>query len=61
MDKAYGTHGNMSCLLKQSLRAIADVPPRTNVDNVYLERDILSVKSIFGYAIGKLMYLYIYI
>ena len=41
------------------MRIINGVPPKTNIDNVYIESNILSVKHIYNYNIGLFMYKYI--
>ena len=45
----------MSWSCKKTVRVIAGVPPRTNVDSLYLELDILPVKKGFVYIIGIFM------
>ena len=55
----YDTPKTCPGLAKQTVRVIAGVPSRTNVDNLYLELDILPVKKGFVYTIGIFMYKYI--
>ena len=60
--KAYDTHLKHVLVLQNTAeQVIAGAPPRTNVDNLYSERDILPVKEVFVYIIDILMYKYIYI
>ena len=47
-----------SCKTYKDAWVIAGVPSRTNVDNLYLELDILPVKKIFVYTIAISMYKY---
>ena len=38
---------------------ISSVPPRTNMDNFYIDMNILTVKNTHNYNIGLLMYRYV--
>ena len=58
--KAYKTHLNdLVVLQNKAMRIINGVPPRTNMDNFYIENNILTVKLIYNYSIGLFMYKYI--
>ena len=58
--KAYKTHLNdLVVLQNKALRIINRVPPRTNMDNFYIENNILTVKHIYNYNIGLFMYKYV--
>ena len=58
--KTYGKHvKHVLVLQNKAVRVIACAPPRTNVDNLYLELDILPVKTVSVYTIGIFMYEYI--
>ena len=55
--KAYNTHLNdLFVLQNKAMRIIHGVPPRTNMDNFYIETNILTVKHIFNYHIGLFMF-----
>ena len=41
------------------MRIINGVPPRTNMDNFYIENNILTVEHIYNYNIGLFMYKYV--
>ena len=41
------------------MRIISGVPPRTNIDQFYIENNILIVKHIYSYYIGLFMYKYV--
>ena len=41
------------------MRIINGVPPRTNMDWFYIEKNILTVKHIFNYNIGLFMFKYV--
>ena len=43
----------------KAMRIINGVPPRTNLDNFYIENIILTVKHIYDYNIGLFMYKYV--
>ena len=54
--KAYKTHLNDLVVLQNTaMRIINGVPPRTNMDNFYIENNILTVKHIYNYSIGLLI------
>ena len=58
--KAYKTHLNdLVVLQNKAMRIINGVPPRTNMDNFYIENNILTVKHIYNYSIGLFMYKYV--
>ena len=58
--KAYNTHLNdLIVLQNKAMRIINGVPPRTNIDQFYIENNILIVKHIYSYNIGLFMYKYI--
>ena len=58
--KAYNTHLNHLIVLQnKAMRIINGVPPRTNMDNFYIEMNILTVKHIFNYHIGLFMFKYV--
>ena len=60
--KAYtcNTHLNdLIVLQNKALRIISGVPPRTNIDQFYIENNILIVKHIYSYNIGLFMYRYV--
>ena len=57
--KAYKTHLNNLVLQNKAMHIINGVPPRTNMDNFYIENDILTVKHIYNYNIGLFMYKYV--
>ena len=42
--KAYDTHLNDLVLQNKAMRIISGVPPRTNMDNFYIDMNILTVK-----------------
>ena len=57
---AYKTHlTDLVVLQNKAMRIINGVPPRTNMDNFYIENNILTVKHIYNYSIGLFMYKYI--
>ena len=54
--KAYNTHLNdLVALQNKAMRIISGVPPRTNMDNFYIDINILTVKNIYNYHIGLFM------
>ena len=58
--KAYNTHLNdLIVLQNKAMRIISCVPPRTNIDQFYIENNILIVKHIYSYNIGLFMYKYV--
>ena len=58
--KAYNTHLNdLIVLQNKAMRIISGVPPRTNIDQFYIENNILIVKHIYSYNIGLFMYKYV--
>ena len=58
--KAFKTHLNdLVVLQNKAMRIINGVPPRTNMDNFYIENNILTVKHIYNYNIGLFMYEYV--
>ena len=55
--KAYNIHPNDRIVLQNTaMRIINGVPPRTNMDKFYIEKNILTVKHIFNYNIGLFMF-----
>ena len=52
--KAYDTH--LRHLQNKIIRIINGVPSRTNVDNLYIKHDIISVKRLYSYNVGLFMY-----
>ena len=57
--KAYDTHlHHLIVLQNKAIRIINGIPPRTNVDNLYIMHNILSVKRLYSYNIGLFMYKY---
>ena len=60
MGKTYGKHlKHILVLQNKTVRVIACATPRINVDNLYLELDILPVKTVSVYTIGIFIYEYI--
>ena len=58
-SKAYKTHLNdLVVLQNKAMHIINGVPPRTNMDNFYID-NILTVKHIYNYNIGLFMYKYV--
>ena len=58
--KAYCTYLNdLIVLQNKAMRIINGVPPRTNMDNDYIKKNILTVKHIFSYNIGLFMFKYV--
>ena len=58
--KAYNIHFNdLIVLQNKAMRIINGVPPRTNMENFYIEKNILTVKHIFNYKIGLFMFKYV--
>ena len=58
--KAYNIHLNdLIVLQNKAMRMINVVPPRTNMDKFYTEKNILTVKHIFNYNIGLFMFKYV--
>ena len=58
--KAYNLHLNdLIVLQNKAMRIINGVPPRTNMDKFYIEKNILTVKHIFNYNIGLFMFKYV--
>ena len=58
--KAYNTHLNdLIVLQNKAMRKISGVPPRKNIDQFYIENNILIVKHIYSYNIGLFMYEYV--
>ena len=58
--KAYNTHLNdLIVLQNKAMRIISGVPPRTNIDHLDIENNILIVKHIYSYNIGLFMYKYV--
>ena len=45
-------------LQNKIIRTINGIPPRTNVDNLYIKHNILSVKRLYSYNVGLFMYKY---
>ena len=59
MGKAYDTHlHHLIVLQNNAIRIINGIPPRTNVDNLYVMHNILSVKRLDSYNVGLFMYTY---
>ena len=59
MGKAYDTHlHHLTVLQNKAIRIINGVPPRTNVDSLYVMQNILSVKRIYSFNVGLFMYKY---
>ena len=57
--KTYDTHLHHLIILQNKvIRIINGVPPRTNVDNLYLMHDILSVKRLYSDNVALFMYKY---
>ena len=57
--KAYDTHLHHSIVLQsKAFRIINGIPPRTNVDNLYVMHNILSVNRLYPYNVGLFMYKY---
>ena len=57
--KAYDTHlRHLIVLQNKIIRIINGVPPRTNVENLYIKHNILSVKRLYSYNVGLFMYKY---
>ena len=57
--KAYDTLlRHLIALQNKIIRIINDVPLRTNVDNLYIKHNILSVKRLYSYNVGLFMYKY---
>ena len=58
--RAYDTHLNDLIVLQNKIiRIINGVPPRTNVERLYVTMGILSLKRIYNYAIGLFMHKYV--
>ena len=58
--KTYNTHLNdLVVLQNKAMRIISGEPPRTNMDNFYIDMNILTVKNIYNYNIGLFMYKYV--
>ena len=57
--KTYDTHlHHLIVLQNKVIRIINGVPPRTNVDNLIVMHDILSVKRLYSYNVALFMYKY---
>ena len=57
--KAYDTHlRHLIVSQNKIIRIINGVPPRTNVDNLYIKHNTLSVKRLYSYSVGLFMYKY---
>ena len=55
--RAYNTHlKDLSVLQNKIIRIINGIPPRTNVDHLYIQQNILSVNRLYYYNIGIFMY-----
>ena len=55
--RAYNTHLKDLCVLQNKIiRIINGIPPRTNVDHLYIQQNILSVNRLYYYNIGIFMY-----
>ena len=55
--RAYNTHLKDLCVLQnKTIRIINGIPPRTNVDHLYIQQNILSVNRLYYYNIGIFMY-----
>ena len=56
---AYETHlRHLMTLQNKIVKLIADVPPRTNVDVLYVKLNILPLKTLYIYNVGLFMYKY---
>ena len=59
LGKAYETHlHHLIVLQNKAIRIMNGFPPRTNVDNLYMMHNILSVKRLYSYNLGLFMYKY---
>ena len=57
--KTYDKHlHHLIVLQNKAIRIINGIPPRTNVDNLYVIHNILSVKRLYSYNVGLFMYKY---
>ena len=57
--KTYDTHLHHSIVLQNKIiRIINGLPPRSNVDNLYVMHDILSAKRLYSYNVALFMYTY---
>ena len=57
--RAYNTHLKDLCVLQNKIiRIINGIPPRTNVDHLYIQQNIPSVNRLYYYNIGIFMYKY---
>ena len=55
--RAYNTHLKDLCVLQNKIiRIINGIPPRTNVDHLNIQQNILSVNRLYYYNIGIFMY-----
>ena len=55
--RAYNTHLKDLCVLQNKIiRIINGIPPRTNVDHLYIQQNILSVNRLYYYNRGIFMY-----
>ena len=55
--RAYNTHLKDLCVYQNKIiRIINGIPPRTNVDRLYIQQNILSVNRLYYYNIGIFMY-----
>ena len=55
--RAYNTHLKDLCVLQNKIiRIINGIPPRTNVDHLYIQQNVLSVNRLYYYNIGIFMY-----
>ena len=56
-DNVFDTHFNDLLVLRnKAMCTIHGVPPRTNMDKFYIEKNILIVKHIYNYNIELFMY-----
>ena len=57
--KTYDTHlHHLIVLPYKAICIINGIPPRTNVDNVYVMHNISSMKRLYSYNVGLYMYKY---
>ena len=57
--KTYDTHHHLLIVCQNKvIHRINGVPSRTNVDNLYVMHDILSVKRLYSYNVALFMYKY---
>ena len=55
--KAYDTHlKHLMSLQNKAVRIIAAVPPRTHVESLYVDLNIMPLKKLYLYTVGLCMY-----